>query len=77
MAVLAHAEVTCLRFRSTDFGRFLKVCAETLGNSLSWLRRVAIPRLKRHLLKESLRGKMPIVGWNDNFLAENPAGQHH
>ena len=48
----------------------------TLGNNLSWLRRFAITRLKHHPLKESLRGKMQIAGWNDDFLAEVLTGQH-
>ena len=47
----------------------------TLGNNLSWLRRFAISRLKHHPLKESLRGKMQIAGWNDDFLAEVLTGQ--
>ena len=42
----------------------------TLGNNLSWLRRFAITRLKRHPRKESIRGKMQIAGWNSDFLAE-------
>ena len=47
----------------------------TLGNNLSWLRRFAITRLKHHPLKESLRGKMQIAGWNDDFLVEVLTGQ--
>jgi predicted transposase YbfD/YdcC len=47
----------------------------TLGNNLSWLRRFAITRLKQHPLKESLRGKMQIAGWNDDFLAEVLTGK--
>ena len=47
----------------------------TLGNNLSWLRRFAITRLKHHPLKESLRGKRQIAGWNDDFLAEVLTGQ--
>lgn len=41
-----------------------------LGNNLSRLQRFAITRLKLHPLKESVRGKMQIAGWNDDFLAE-------
>ena len=48
----------------------------TLGNNLSWLRRFAITRLKHHPLPESLRGKMQIAGWNNDFLAEVLTGQH-
>lgn len=48
----------------------------TLGNNLSWLRRFAITRLKHHPLQESLRGKIQIAGWNDDFLAEVLTGQH-
>ena len=47
----------------------------TLGNNLSWLRRFAITRLKHHPLQESLRGKMQIAGWNNDFLAEVLTGQ--
>jgi len=47
----------------------------TLGNNLSWLRRFAITRLKHHPLKESIRGKMQIAGWNADFLAEVLTGK--
>jgi len=47
----------------------------TLGNNLSWLRRFAITRLKHHPMKESLRGKMQIAGWNTDFLAEVLTGK--
>ena len=47
----------------------------TLGNNLSWLRRFAITRLKHHPMKESLRGKMQIAGWNADFLAEVLTGK--
>ena len=30
----------------------------TLGNNLSWLRRFAVTLLKRHPIKDSIRGKM-------------------
>jgi len=48
----------------------------TLANNLSWLRRFAITRLKHHPLPESLRGKMQIAGWNNDFLAEVLTGQY-
>jgi predicted transposase YbfD/YdcC len=47
----------------------------TLGNNLSWLRRFAITRLKHHPMKESIRGKMQIAGWNADFLAEVLVGK--
>jgi len=47
----------------------------TLGNNLSWLRRFAITRLKHHPRKESIRGKMQIAGWNEDFLAEVLTGK--
>ena len=47
-----------------------------LANNLSWLRRFAITRLKHHPLPESLRGKMQIAGWNNDFLAEVLTGQY-
>lgn len=42
----------------------------TLANNLSWLRRFAITLLKRHLAKESIKGKMQIAGFDPAFLAE-------
>lgn len=42
----------------------------TLGNNLSWLRRFAIGLLKRHPLKDSLRGKMIRCMMNPDFLTE-------
>jgi len=42
----------------------------TLGNNLSWLRRFAISFLKRHPIKDSLRGKMIRCMLNTDFLTE-------
>lgn len=42
----------------------------TLGNNLSWLRRFAVTLLKRHSVKDSLRGKMIRCMMNTEFLAE-------
>jgi predicted transposase YbfD/YdcC len=42
----------------------------TLGNNLSWLRRFAVTLLKRHPIKDSLRGKMIRCMLNTGFLAE-------
>lgn len=42
----------------------------TLGNNLSWLRRFAISLLKRHPVKDSLRGKMLRCGYDTDFLTE-------
>ena len=42
----------------------------TLGNNLSWLRRFAISLVKRHPVKDSLRGKLLRCGYNTNFLTE-------
>ncbi len=42
----------------------------TLGNNLSWLRRFAISLLKRHPIKDSLRGKMIRCIMNTDFLTE-------
>jgi predicted transposase YbfD/YdcC len=47
-----------------------------LGDNLSWLRRFAISMLRQHPLKDSLKGKMQIAGWNNDFLAE-VLGLHH
>jgi predicted transposase YbfD/YdcC len=42
----------------------------TLGNNLSWLRRVAVTLLKRHPAKDSLRGKMLRCAYSTDFLTE-------
>jgi predicted transposase YbfD/YdcC len=42
----------------------------TLGNNLSWLRRFAVTLLKRHPVKDSLKGKMLRCMMNTDFLAE-------
>lgn len=42
----------------------------TLGNNLSWLRRFAVTLLKRHPIKDSLRGKMIRCMLNPDFLTE-------
>ena len=42
----------------------------TLGNNLSWLRRFAVTLLKRHPIKDSLRGKMIRCMMNTDFLTE-------
>lgn len=42
----------------------------TLGNNLSWLRRFAISLVRRHPVKDSLRGKLLRCGYNTDFLTE-------
>ena len=42
----------------------------TLGNNLSWLRRFAVGLLRRHPVKDSLRGKMMRCMMNTDFLTE-------
>ena len=42
----------------------------TLANNLSWLRRFAVTLLKRHPIKDSLRGKMIRCMLNTDFLTE-------
>jgi len=42
----------------------------TLGNNLSWLRRFAVSFLKRHPIKDSLKGKMERCQLNTDFLTE-------
>jgi predicted transposase YbfD/YdcC len=41
-----------------------------LGNNLSWLRRFAVTLLKRHPIKDSLKGKMMRCMLNTDFLTE-------
>jgi predicted transposase YbfD/YdcC len=49
----------------------------TLGNNLSWLRRFAVSLLKRHSVKDSLRGKMLRCMMNTDFLTEVLTIQAH
>jgi predicted transposase YbfD/YdcC len=49
----------------------------TLGNNLSWLRRFAVTLLKRHPIKDSLRGKMIRCMMNTEFLTEVLTIQQH
>jgi len=42
----------------------------TLANNLSWLRRFAVTLLKRHPIKDSIRGKMIRSMLNTGFLTE-------
>jgi len=42
----------------------------TLGNNLGWLRRFAVTLLKRHPIKDSLRGKMLRCLMNSDFLTQ-------
>jgi predicted transposase YbfD/YdcC len=49
----------------------------TLGNNLSWLRRFAVTLLKRHPIKDSLRGKMIRCMMNPEFLTEVLTIQQH
>jgi len=42
----------------------------TLGNNLSWLRRFAVTLLKRHPIKDSIRGKISRCLMNTQFLEE-------
>lgn len=42
----------------------------TLANNLSWLRRFAVTLLKRHPIKDSIRGKMIRSLMNTEFLTE-------
>jgi predicted transposase YbfD/YdcC len=49
----------------------------TLGNNLSWLRRFAVTLLKRHPVRDSLRGKMMRCMMNTDFLTEVLTLQQH
>jgi hypothetical protein len=41
-----------------------------LANNLSWLRRFVVSVLKRHPVKDSIKGKMLRCGYSPDFLAE-------
>jgi predicted transposase YbfD/YdcC len=47
-----------------------RVRERTLGNNLSWLRRFAVTLLKRHPIKDSLRGKMARCLMNTESLTQ-------
>jgi len=48
-----------------------ETCARSLVNNLSWPRRFAVSRLKKHPnAKESIRGKMQIAAYSTDFLEE-------
>jgi predicted transposase YbfD/YdcC len=47
-----------------------RIRERTLGNNLSWLRRFAVTLLKRHPIKDSIRGKMIQALMNTAFLTE-------
>jgi predicted transposase YbfD/YdcC len=55
-----------VNFREDDS----RIRERTLGNNLSWLRRFAVTLLKRHPIKDSLRGKMARCMMNSEFLTE-------
>ena len=42
----------------------------TLANNLSWLRRFAVSLIKRHPVKDSIRGKLLRCGYSTDFLTE-------
>ena len=41
-----------------------------LANNLAWLRRFAISLLKRHPSSHSIKGKVQMAGWNNDFLLQ-------
>jgi predicted transposase YbfD/YdcC len=47
-----------------------RIRERALGNNPSWLRRFAVTLLKRHPIKDSLRGKMARCMMNTEFLTE-------
>jgi predicted transposase YbfD/YdcC len=55
-----------VNFREDDS----RIRERTLGNNLSWLRRFAVTLLKRHPIKDSLRGKMARCMMNTEFLTQ-------
>ena len=57
-----------VNFLEDDIGTF----EGTLRNNLSWFRRFAVTRLKRHSIKDSQRGKMIRCMMNPDFLLEVP-----
>jgi len=66
---IQHRDV---RFRE-DEGRTRE---RTLGNNLSRLRRFAVTLLKRHPIKDSLRGKMVRSLMNTDFLTQVLTGKY-
>src|SRR3954465_12214065 len=71
-AVRAHRGIESMHwvldvtFREDDS----RIRERTLANNVSWLRRFAVTLLKRHPIKDSIRGKMIRCLLNTDFLAE-------
>jgi predicted transposase YbfD/YdcC len=65
-AIEAMHWVLDVNFREDDS----RTRERTLGNNLSWLRRLAVTLLKRHPVRDSIRGKMVRCMMNPDFLAE-------
>ena len=55
-----------VNFREDDS----RIRERTLGDNLGWLRRFAVTLLRRHPIKDSLRGKMARCMMNTEFLTE-------
>ena len=71
-AVRGHGQIESMHwildvtFREDDS----RTRERTRGNHLSWLRRFAVTLLKRHPVKDSLKGKMIRCLMNPDFLTE-------
>lgn len=60
-----------MTFREDDS----RVRHRRLTNNLAWLRRFAISLLKRHPSSHSIKGKVQIAGWNNDFLLQVLTGK--
>jgi predicted transposase YbfD/YdcC len=52
-----------------------RVRQRRLTNNLAWLRRFAISLLKRHPSSHSIKGKVQMAGWNNDFLLQVLTGK--
>jgi len=52
-----------------------RVRERRLTNNLAWLRRFAISLLKRHPSSHSIKGKVQMAGWNNDFLLQVLTGK--
>lgn len=52
-----------------------RVRERRLTNNLAWLRRFAISLLKRHPSSHSVKGKVQMAGWNNDFLLQVLTGK--
>ena len=76
-AIRGHWQIEAMHWvlDVTFRGDQIRSADRSLASNLSWLRRFALTMLRRHPLKDSLRGKMQYCMYNTSFLSEVLAHQ--